>query len=253
MLENKLGHVLNNPIQKYAAYARSDGYATVIVAVLAPDARSHLDLKQQPYLSATITYTDLSEEIKRTPDLLEYLLAPADLNQRRSLDLLQQFMEARNGEASMADLANESQRLEEWRTVLDQHGAAIKAFEEARNSIGRMIRDRRKRLEPLIAERFATAGLVTEWESHGGIREQTWNAYYFPEAGWTVELKFSADPAHPTIYVFDRRGNTYKDSTTEPLGLPWIATDEQISDSFVSRVIHILQQAKAGNRPELSR
>lgn len=249
VLENKIGHVLNNPLQKYAAYAGEDGFSTVLVAVLAPNVRAHIDPSQQTYMSAAITYADLSEEIKRAPALVEFLFAPEDLNQRRSLDLLQQFMEARNGDVSMSELEDESQRLDEWRAILDEHGPAIRAFEQARSAIGSMIRDRRKRLEPLIAQRFAEAGLVTEWESHGGIREETWNAYYFPDADWTVELKFSADPEHPAIYVYDRRGKTYKDSTSEPLGLPWIASDEQITEAFVAQVLRILQHAKDGNRP----
>src|SRR5690606_12627143 len=119
VLENKIGHVLNNPLRKYAAYARDEGFTTVIVAVLAPDVRSHGNLEHQRYLSAAITYADLTEEIKRAPALVEFLLAPRDLNQRRSLDLLQQFVEARNGESSMSDLENEAKRLEEWRTILD--------------------------------------------------------------------------------------------------------------------------------------
>lgn len=252
VLENKIGHVLDNPLHKYAAYARADGYATVLVAVLAPDVRLHRDLTQQRYMSAAITYATLIEEIKRAPELIEHLLAPQDLDQRRSLDLLQQFTEARSGDTSMSDLENEAQRLEEWRTILDEHGPAIQAFERARSAIGRMIRDRRKRLEPLIAERFTEAGLITEWESHGGIREETWNAYYFPDADWTVELKFSADPAQPAIYVFDRRGKTYKDKTVEPLGLPWIASDDEITTAFVAQVIRILEQVKEGVRPASS-
>lgn len=249
VLENKIGHVLNNPLREYAAHARADGFGTVIVVVLAPDLRGHLEIEQQKYVSAGITYADLSEEIKRSPELIEYLLAPGDLDQRRSLDLLQQFIEARSGEVAVTDLEDESRRLDEWRKILDEHGAAIRAFEEARSSIGRLIRDRRKRLEPLIADGLATAGLTTEWESHGGLREETWNAYYFPATDWTVELKFSADPVHPAIYVYDRRGQTYKDSTIEPLGLPWVASDQEIADAFVATVIIILEQVQLGNRP----
>lgn len=111
-----------------------------------------------------------------------------------------------------------------------------------------MIRDRRRRLEPLIADRRASAGLVPDWESHGGLREETWSAYSFPDADWSVELKFSADPARPAIFVYDRRGKTYKDSTIEPLGLSWTATDEQISDAFVARLIEILGHARMGTR-----
>ena len=241
VLENKIGHVLNNPLKKYSEYARDDGMETVIVVVLAPEAREHPDPEQENFLSKALTYAELSDEIKRAPELVEFLMSPGDLDQRRSLDLLQQFIEARYGEPEMTDPMDEAQRLEEWRTLLDQHGAAISAFEDARSSIGVLIRERRKRIEPLIADRLEAADLETGWEAHGGIREETWNAYHFPAADWTVELKFSADPARPMIYVYDRRALTYKDSTTEPLGLTWTDTDEDIANAFVERVNRILR------------
>lgn len=125
---------------------------------------------------------------------------------------------------------------------------AIKALEEARSAIHRLIRDRRKRLEPTIADRLAARGLTAEWEAHGGIREQTWNAYRFPVADWTVELKFSADPDDPAMYVYDYRGRTYKDSSIVPLGLPWNAADEQVADAFVAQAALIVEEAKAGVR-----
>lgn len=248
VLENKIGHVLNNPLRAYAEHARSDGFGTVFVVVLAPDVRSHQQLEQQRFVSAAITYAELSDEIKRAPELIEFLLRPSDLDQRRSLELLQQFIEARSGEVPMSDLENEGRRLDEWRAILDTHGSAIKAFEDARSSIGRLIRDRRKRLEPLIADRLAAKGLTTEWESHGGIREETWNAYYFAAPDWTVELKFSADPIHPAIYVYDYRGRTYKESTIAPLGLAWTTTDDLLADTFVTEVTRILGEAEAGIR-----
>ncbi|WP_193510171.1 PD-(D/E)XK nuclease family protein [Cryobacterium sp. BB736] len=248
VLENKVGHVLNNPLRKYAEYARNDGFDTVVVAVLAPEARVHLDPAQGNYLSRAVTYAELSAEIKRAPALVEILMSPGDLDQRRSLDLLQQFIEARHGEKEMTDLEDEAQRLDEWRGILEEHRLAITAFEEARSSIGRLIRDRRKRIEPLIADRLEALGLETGWEAHGGIREETWNAYHFPAADWSIELKFSADPSRPVIYVYDRRGLTYKDSTIEALGLAWTASDEKIADAFIERVVQILDQLKAGTR-----
>lgn len=248
VLENKIGHVLNNPLRKYAEYARGDGFDTVLVAVLAPEAREHADSSQRTFLSRSVTYAELSVEIKRAPELVDFLMNPRDRDQQRSLELLQQFIEARYGEAEMTDLADEALRLEEWRGVLEAYRPAIVAFEEARNGIGRLIRDRRKRLEPLIADRFDALGLMTDGEAHGGIREETWNSYYFPSADWSVELKFSADPSRPLIFVFDRRGRTYKDSTVEPLGLTWTDSDERIADAFLGRVVDILEQAKQGVR-----
>lgn len=127
VLENKIGHVLNNPLRAYAERARRDGFATVLVVVLAPDVRSHVELEQQSFVSAAITYAELSEEIKRAPELIEFLLSPKDLDQSRSLELLQPFIEARSGDVAMTDLENEAKRLDEWRTILETHGAAIKA------------------------------------------------------------------------------------------------------------------------------
>jgi hypothetical protein len=248
VLENKIGHVLNNPLRKYAEHARDDGFTSVMVAVLAPSVRSHVMAEEQPYMSAAITYGALADAIKHSPGLIEFLLSPLDLDQRRSLDLLQQFIEARTGDVPMTDLEAEAARLAEWRAILNEHGAAITAFEQARASVGRLIRDRRKRLEPIIAEAFAAADLETGWESHGGLQEDTWNAYHFPDPDWTVELKFSADPVRPAIFVYDRRGNTYKDSTITPLGLEWTAPDDEIVAAFVAHVITILGEVRAGTR-----
>lgn len=179
-------------------------------------------------------------------------MGPGDLDQRRSVDLLQQFIEARHGETEMTDLEDEAQRLDEWRDTLEEHRLAITAFEEG-SSIDSLIRDRRKRIEPLIADRLEALSLETGWEPHGGIREETWNAYHFPSADWSIELKLSADPTRPMIYVYDRRGLTYKDSTIEPLGLTWTDSDANISDAFIERVVVILNQVKAGTRLSLGR
>ncbi|MBH0083723.1 PD-(D/E)XK nuclease family protein [Salinibacterium sp. SWN167] len=248
VLENKIGHVLDNPLRKYVEYARNKGFDTVIVAVLAPETRDHPDPVQKNFLSRAITYAELSAEIKSAPELVEFLMSPGDQDQRRSLDLLQQFIEARHGKTEMTDLEDQAHRLNEWRGILEEHRGAITAFEEARSSIGRLIRDRRKRLEPLIADRLEALALETGWQAHGGGKEETWNAYHFPTAGWSVELKFSADPTRPMIFVYDRRGLTYKDSTIEPLGLTWTNTDEKIADAFIERVVHILGEVKAGTR-----
>ncbi|MTH68580.1 hypothetical protein GJ743_09390 [Agromyces bracchium] len=248
VLENKIGHVLNNPLRAYAEHARTDGFTTIIVVVLAPEVRSHVENQQQQFVSAALTYSEFGEAIRQTPQLIDFLLAPRDLDQRRSLELLQQFIEARSGDMSMIELENDAERLDEWRALMETHGEAIKAFEDARSSIGRLIRDRRERLRPLIASRLAAEGLVTGWESHGGSREETWNAYYFPAADWSVELKLSAQPSRPAIFIYDRRGQTYKDSTIESLGLYWTATDEEIAETFVARTKQILDDVRTGNR-----
>ena len=248
VLENKISHQLNNPLDRYAAHALGEqGVATVLVGVLAPERRTARG-GQENWLSRAITYAELFEQIKLSPALIDHLLGPVDRDQRRSLDLLQQFMEARNGGTNVADLAAEATRVTEWREFLGEHGEAVKQFLEARRKAGSILRDRNKRLAPLIAAGLENEGLEVGWEAHGGYDTEVWNAYYFPIADWSVELKLSTDPARPSIFVFDYAGRTYKSKTVEALGLDWNANDQEVSDAFIQRVKRILEQAKSGTR-----
>lgn len=248
VLENKIGHELNNPLDLYAAHALGErGITNVLVVVLAPERRVARG-EQENWLSRAITYSELIEQIKGSPALIDYLLSPADRDQRRSLDLLQQFIEARNGGTDVTDLAAEAARVDEWRALLDEHGEAIKQFLEARRRIGSLLRDRNKGLAPLIADGLEDAGLEVDWEAHGGYDTDVWNAYHFPAVDWSIELKLSANPAQPSIYVYDYAGRTYKSETTEPLGLDWSTSDQEVSDAFVGRVKQIIEQARSGTR-----
>ena len=139
-------------------------------------------------------------------------------------------------------------RVTEWREFLGEHGEAVKQFLEARRKAGSILRDRNKRLAPLIAAGLENEGLEVGWEAHGGYDTEVWYAYYFPIADWSVELKLSTDPARPSIFVFDYAGRTYKSKTVEALGLDWNANDQEVSDAFIQRVKRILEQAKSGTR-----
>lgn len=132
---------------------------------------------------------------------------------------------------------------------MGSHREAIAQFLEARSRATRLVRSRNKRLEPLIAAGLAEAGLQTDWQTHGGYETDAWNAYHFPEASWSVELKLSTDPSKPSIFIYDYRGRTYKDSTTAPLGLEWSASDEEICNAFIEQVMQILREAASGARP----
>ena len=99
-----------------------------------------------------------------------------------------------------------------------------------------------------VAEGLEVAGLEFGGEAHGGNPTEVWNAYHFPAADWSVELKFSTDPALPSIHVYDYAGRRYKNPNVEPLGLEWAASDQDIVDAFVERLQHILEQARNGAR-----
>lgn len=250
VIENKIGHVLNNPLDTYASHALNDGsFDTVLVAVLAPERRQP-STAQALWLSKSITYAELSDEIKRSPTLVNHLLNPTDRDQIRSLDLLQQFMEVRSGGTNMKDLEAEAARVNEWRDLEKEHRDAIRTFLDARSSVMRVLSDRRRRLEPLIAAGLEDAGLKVGWENHSGSSPglEVWNAYHFPAPDWSVELKFSADPKTPDIFVYDYQGRTYRQATIEGLGLQWTASDDEIADTFVERTKMILEEAAGGQR-----
>ncbi|WP_062518494.1 PD-(D/E)XK nuclease family protein [Demequina gelatinilytica] len=245
ILENKIGHDLVNPLDRYAERAlKDDEITTVLVAVLAPErrtARGDMNL----WLSRALTYQELSTQIKSSPDLVEHLLSPSDRDQVRSLELLQQFFEARMGGVTVSDLQKEADRLNEWRDLVQEHEDAINAFYEARRRANRLIRDRSKRLDSLLGERIAELDLAIGWESHSGSNTEAWNAYLFTEIDWTIELKFTTDPARPAIYVYDYEGRTYKNETTTTLGLEWTASDEEIANAFIVRATAIIDRVRA--------
>ena len=84
----------------------------------------------------------------------------------------------------MTDLAGEAERIGEWRDLLDEHSAAIDPFESARMDFSRLLRDRNKRLEVILASKLDDAGLTFTWEAHGGAGAGYWNAYCFsPRTG----------------------------------------------------------------------
>lgn len=249
VLENKITHEFHNPLDRYAksALANPDiDYA--VVAVLAPE-RRNAPLGLERWLSRAITYSDLAEEIKRSPGFVEHLMDPGGRDERRSLDLLQQFIEARTGDSTVTDLVREAELIGEWRTLLDEHAVALANFDNSRASVARLLRDRNRRLQDILAGRFDDAGLKTTWEAHGGSKGvDYWNAYCFTPQNWSIELKMSTLPDLPgPIYVFDYQGRTYKPARVENLGVEWSASDEEIADAFVARVHKILESVEAAS------
>lgn len=91
-----------------------------------------------------------------------------DRDQRRSLDLLQQFIEARSGNTDVSDLSSEAVRLDEWRALLAEHQEAITRFDAAKEGVARLLRERNKHLGDLLADRISEAQFETTWEAHGG-------------------------------------------------------------------------------------
>lgn len=244
VVENKIGHVLNNPLDTYARRALAEeGIDAVLVVTIAPQHRVPPQ-SQVAWLSRSVTYSELRAQIRSSPDLVDHLLSPVDTNQRRSLDLLQQFLEVRTEGWSMTDNAAEAARIDEWRALLEQHEEAVSRFLTARSTIEKTLRARTRRLEPLIDAQLKDAGLVVGWESHSGSKGVAWNAYHFPDIDWSYELKLSVKPENPSIFIYDYRGRSYQDETIRPLALGWSASDAEIAEDFVSQIAHLIAERR---------
>jgi hypothetical protein len=252
VLENKIGNELNNPLDTYAKVAlRDPDIEAVLVAVLAPQRRA-APAGLERWLSRSITYSELADEIKRSPGFVEHVLDPGGRDERRSIELLQQFLEVRTGDRTMTDVEGEAERLAEWRALLSEHSAAIKQFESTRRQFSRLLRERNKRLEGVLAVKLSEAGLTTTWEAHGGAAAgpDYWNAYCFSPQDWSIELKLSTSPELPSvIYVLDYKGRTYKPKRIESLDVDWSASDEEVADAFVGRVLRILDSVGPADTP----
>jgi hypothetical protein len=248
VLENKITAELNNPLDVYSKVAMRKGdYPTVLTVVLAPEVRN-VNLDMARWLSRSITYDQLFHEVKQAPELVTHLIDPMSLNQKRSLELLQQFMEARRNN-NMLSHDEELPFIDQWRSIMENHLPQIQAFENARTRIGRIFSERRARLEEPIANALAAAGLHPDEEWHGGNARvnEFFNAYLFQPENWHVELKLSQYPPLPTIYVQDfgeRNRNNVRSARKESLGLSWDASDEEIAAAFVVRVLDILDEVR---------
>lgn len=246
VIENKIGHVLNNPLGKYVRTALRDA-GRVIVIVLAPSSRAHVSQDQQLWISQSVPYSDLISEIKSSPQLVEHLLRPIDLDQRRSLDFLQQFMEVRTGRDLMASLKEEDRFLSDWRAMLEDRGAAIEAFLNARKRLTALLKDRMRRLEPLVIQSLSE-NFEVESGPVGGTPEEVWAIFYLPALDWTFELKFSAHPAAPLVFAFDRQGRKYVNKRSTPLDVAWDQSDSDFVSAFVAAVTARVEEISA-SRP----
>lgn len=249
VLENKIGHELHNPLDVYARRALQDtDVDQVLLAVLAPETRIPNE-RQAAWLSASITYSEFVAQIKSADGFLDYVLNPNGRDQRRSLDLLQQFFEARDG-VLMKDFAGEAAQVEEWRSLLHEHAEALKKFDDHRRAIGALLRDRNIALGKILAEDLPTVGpdrIV--WEAHSGGGMDFWNAYDFGDEATRVELKLTTMPDRPNIYVQWAAAGSVRRPTIEPLGLSRSAADAEIVRAFVDRASVIVSAVREGKPP----
>ncbi len=242
VIENKIGHEFNNPIDKYVEHALDQkGINDVIMVVLAPEARTHIDSDLDTWVSKSLTYQDLAEAILASSSLAEIAMNPKDTNQRRSLDLLQQFIEVRTRGSNVADQQDEVRLISEWRQLNEQHAAQIRAFNDRQGQVNAAMSRRLFRLKQPIIDQFRIANVGKNpgelLDSEGAGRSSTpWLRFDFPEHGRAVELKFSSDYKNHAVFIYDHDRNQ-KDRHIESLAVTLDMDDSLIAKAFVNRAL----------------
>lgn len=252
VIENKIDAPLHNPLESYVRHAVAEGYSTVLLAVLAPYELT-LDGEHARWATRGITYRALFERMRETSALSDRPLGDSNLDVRRSLDLLQQFRETRERGAMTMDYTNDADFVNKFRQMLSGHEPAVEEFFEAVQTMNQLIRQRSKRLEPLIREQLNTLGVETDWEAHAAGNNKgwayAWNAYHLVESKNSIELIMTPDPrrASPiTAKAYPgREYEIYRDFDHIPFGVEWHASDEEVAEGFIVVVRKLIQEDPA--------
>lgn len=266
VLENKINAPLDNLLESYKERAlERDGVGVVLVAVLAPEVR-HADHLHN-FSFASLTYDDLIDSIRRAPALLDVALAPADLNQRRSVDLLQQFLEARAGRGAMEHLRNQMERIERIRESEALYGEGRRRYDRERRETHRLLKERRDQVRLLVTDLlFDRAGLLVREDyeplqspnevrgERGGRLE--WGDAFFLCAFWPgrdrdgarIEIKFSMGPGDETIFLQHYWGKWTKRTEVSrgALNVDWSTSDKEIAEVYVDKLLEVKAQYDRG-------
>lgn len=254
VIENKIDAPLNNPLESYVRHAVAEGYSTVLLAVLAPYELT-LDDENARWATRGITYHALFERMWETTALSDRPLGDSNLDVRRSLDLLQQFKETRERGAMTMDYTNDADFVNKFHQRLSGHESAVEEFFDAVQNMNQLIRQRSKRLEPLIREQLNTLGVETDWEAHAAGNNKgwayAWNAYHLVESDKSIELIMTLDPrrAGPiTVKAYpERTYRLYPDFDHISFGVNWDASDEEVAEAFIVVLRRLMQEHPAGS------
>ncbi len=253
VIENKIAAPLNNPLESYVHHALDEGYATVLLVVLAPYKHA-LDEKCKRWITRAVTYEALFERLGELSPLHSRAALTSSLDVRRSFDLLEQFREIRQRSAKPMAYSNDAEFVNGFRRLLSSHDAAIGEFFDAVQTINRLFRERSERLEPLVRSQLEALGIQTDWESHSHQNARwvyAWNAYHLLDSDNSVELILTPDPKRAgPITVKAYPGRTYKlypefDHVT--FEVDWGASDEEVAEAFSAVVRRLVAEHPTGS------
>ena len=148
----------------------------------------------------------------------------------------------------MSNDTDDAARLDEWRTLFNEHGPAIEAFYRARKDVRAMLKRRRERLEGPIADRISEAGLATITAYGGGSDDFQEVAYQFAETDWVIGLCLSSRVQYPEMYVYDNPSLSKSNRRRQAFDLAWTDTDDELAEAFLARVTEILAEVSSGSR-----
>lgn len=247
IIENKIGAPLHNPLESYVRRAADWQYGTVLLTVLAPEMVTPSE-RQARWISKAITYRGLFGRLDDARDADDGLSDDTPVDVRRSKDLLEQFREMVERDPMTHDHSSDAAYLTNFRSALVPHANEVADFFDSVKRVNTLVRDRRKRLEPLIRERLDARSIDTSgWEAQGHNTDRwvyTWNAYLLSSVNASIELNMSADPARPeliTVKAYPGRSYKYFPGWEErPLGVGWEASDQEIADAFLAAVQELI-------------
>lgn len=242
-IENKLDAAINNPFESYANRAGA-AHSNVIVVVLSPTRRS-LPSDESPWISAAITYDEFLDRLTEG-------LASAQEADRRSLDLLQQYIENTSEKEQRVSASSEAAMLEAFWDATTGADNQLGEFFKALTRVNKTLRRRAEALHAMIQPELEFQGRLTQsWQVAGN--ERTWGrsdgrvavvyVAYELTSGNCIELMVGQYPGKKwtgfAVKAYASRNNAgamYPDFDHVPLRAGWRDPDADIVAEFLTCV-----------------
>ncbi len=240
VLENKIDASINNPFESYVRHA-AISQSRVVALVLSPTKRV-LSARDGRWISESITYDEYFEHLLAALDELP------DID-RRSFELLEQFVENISEKERRVSAGSEAEMLEAFwaATALEQN--ALGEFFKALNRVNRVLRRRAEKLASTIFDELSPRHAVQQswlvsgndraWGRSDGRVAVVYVAYEL-SSGNCIELMLGQYPGRTwtgfAVKAYPSRrdpGAMYDDFDHVQLEADWRTTDAGIAAEFI--------------------
>ncbi len=242
-VENKLDAAVANPFESYVTRALENA-SEVWCLVLSPSPRG-LSEEDRQWVSAELTYDSLFDAIRERVALR---LDP----DRRSLDILEQFMDNLSERRTRMDHAQDALVLDAYWQAIGDVEAQVPSFFRALSAVNDVLRRRGEALCEVLASHLPPTvlagppGFVLGIDRSWGRNEGRVTVGYIRcplVDGNVVELVLGSVPGHAArglvLKAYPLRGSAekpYADFDHVSFGVPWTASDAEIAEAFARAV-----------------